>query len=161
MKRFFLSRSFRQVLVLSLGLVPLFAFGGWAEVAKERESASHQVTLFGIQAVPGDSDSDPELSKVLPQLRKILPDHGFKLLGTTNARRSFGEQVVCDLGQGLRLRAELVEPERSGKIRLDVALDDDGQEQFMIAVSTPLNQLFFLDKKLKDGNLLLIGVGAR
>lgn len=149
-------------LACHLGLVFLLGFAlSWGGVAGAKETASHQVTLFGIRAIPGESISDPELSKVLPQLRKILPDHGFQLLGTKNERRSFGERVECELGEGLKLRAELVEAELSGKIRMDVSLEDDGQEQFMIAVSTPLNQLFFLDKKLKGGDLLLIGVGAR
>ncbi|CAN5911481.1 hypothetical protein BH23PLA1_BH23PLA1_08760 [soil metagenome] len=149
----------RLVFWIGLALALSMAFQGAS--AETQVSSSHQVTLFGIRAIPGDSTSDPELSKVLPQLRKLLPDHGFKLLGTTNERRSFGQEVACDLGQGLWLRAELIELERGGKIRLDVALDDHDQEQFVIAIATPPNQLVFLDKKLKDGNLLLIGVGAR
>ena len=91
-----------------------------------------------------------------------MPDHGFKLLDVENERLKPGEAVECDLGNGLILKAKMTAwLDDSGKVALDVSLDDDGREQFLIAVATPINQLSFLDKKLDGGDRLLIGLGAR
>ena len=69
---------------------------GLGSTPEAQESRSRQVTLFGIQAFPGQTISDPKLSDVLPQLRRLMPDHGFRLLGTENERLAVGQQVRSD-----------------------------------------------------------------
>ena len=123
---------------------------------------TRQVTLFSVVAVPGGKTTDPKLSRVAPQLRKLLPGHGFRLLDVQSRARAVGETLSCDLGSGTVAQATVTEaltPE--GKIQLRVTLDQDGAPRSITDVSTPPNQLFFCDRPLPDGSRLVIGVGAR
>lgn len=139
-----------------------------AESAKKRaepqkpEVASRQVTLFGILADPAGNTMDPKLEAAAPQLRKLFPNHSFKLIEARTKRLSKSESLTCDLGEGYIAEAWLSQPQNSdGKVELKVALVMDGMNQISLKVSTPPNQLLFCDKKLPDGTRLLIGVGAR
>jgi hypothetical protein len=48
-----------------------------------------------------------------------------------------------------------------GKLRLEFTLKRDGVNEFSTAVTTPPNQLFFIERPLPNGPRLLIGIGAR
>ena len=123
---------------------------------------TRQVTLFGVVATPGGKTVDPKLSKVAPQLRKLLPGHGFKLLGVQSRARVPGESLACDLGHGTVAQVEVTDAlNAEGKVQIRVTLDQDGKPQSITDVSTPPNQLFFCDKPRPDGSRLVIGVGAR
>jgi len=128
-----------------------------------RSDAARQVTVFGIRAQPGDSPGDPTLRDVSAQLRKLLPGHSFRLLGTENRRLDLGEEVACDAGPGRTLHVRMLTPlDESGKLRLRVRLSsvDGTRTYFEREASTPPNQLFFLDKQFAEGRLL-VGVGVR
>jgi hypothetical protein len=121
-----------------------------------------QVTLFAINAVPGSELIDLRLSAIAPQLRKLLPGHGFKLLDVRSKGLHSGQSIRCNLGNGLAASTVLVRPlDENGKIELRCALLLNETSQFDIPVATPPNQLFFCDRILDDGTRLLIGVGAR
>ena len=120
------------------------------------------MTLFAIIAIPGSNAIDPKLAAIAPQLRKLLPGHGFKLLDVRSKRLGAGESIRCDLGNGLAASTVLVRPlDENGKIELRCALQLNEIRQFDTPVATPPNQLFFCDRLLDDGTRLLIGVGAR
>jgi hypothetical protein len=121
-----------------------------------------QVTLFAIVAKPGSNAIDPKLAKIAPQLRKLLPGHGFKLLDVQSKSLGAGESVRSDLGGGLIASTALIRPlNENGKVELRCLLTQDGIAQFDTLVATPPNQLFFCDRMRADGTRLLIGVGAR
>src|SRR5262249_22813865 len=67
-----------------------------------------QVTLFAIVATPGTETLDPKLAWIEPQLRKLLPGHGFKLIDVNSKRLHQGESVRCDLGNGRMASTSLV-----------------------------------------------------
>jgi hypothetical protein len=126
------------------------------------QDATLQVTLFAIVAKPGSNAIDPKLAKIAPQLRKLLPGHGFKLLDVQSKPLGTGESVRCDLGGGLIASTALVRPlNENGKVELRCLLSQNGVAQFDTLVATPPNQLFFCDRMRDDGTRLLIGVGAR
>jgi hypothetical protein len=130
--------------------------------APAEAGASRQVTLFGVLATPGDAKVDPKLADVAPQLRKLHPGHGFRLLGAKNQRLEAGQSVDCDLGGGVVARTELVHVlDPKGKVQLRFALDADGKTKFVTTVTTPPNQLSFCDKELTNKSRLVIGFGAR
>jgi hypothetical protein len=128
-----------------------------------------QVTLFGVIASSKDRSIDPKLVKVAPQLRKILPGHGFRLLDVHSKRLKSGETLNGDLGDGFSASATLIPPaddngkpaEDNGKVRIRCAVQLNQATQLETVVTTPPNQLFFCDKALSDGTRLLIGIGAR
>jgi len=123
---------------------------------------ARQVTLFAVIAVPGSSAIDPKLAGIQPQLRKLLPGHGFKLLDVRSKRLHRGESVRCDLGNGWTAATDLEEPlDQNGKIELRCKLLQNDVAQFDTRVATPPNQLFFCDRMIDNGKRLLIGVGAR
>jgi hypothetical protein len=123
---------------------------------------TRQVTLFAIIATPGSDAIDPKLAGIEPQLRKLLPDHGFKLIDVRSKRLRAGEEVRCDLGHGLVAATALVRPlDPNGKVELRCTLLLNEIVQLNTLVATPPNQLFFCDRLLDDGTHLLIGVGAR
>jgi hypothetical protein len=123
---------------------------------------ARQVTMFAIAATPHGSKVDPKLAQIEPELRKVLPEHGFKLLDVQSKRRSAGESVVCKLRDGLVATTTLVEPlDANGKVQLRCELTRQRVRQLDTLVTTPPNQLFFCDKELPDGSRLLIGIGAR
>jgi hypothetical protein len=124
--------------------------------------AARQVTIFGIIATPNDPEIDPKLEAVMPQLRKLLPNHGFKLLDVRTRRLVVGQSVGCNLGGGFVASTTLVQPlDENGKVELKCSLLLNMVPQLETLVATPPNQLFFCDKQLPDGTRLLIGVGAR
>lgn len=123
---------------------------------------SRQVTMFGILATPGSTSVDPKLSTLAPQLRKLMPNHGFTLLEVQSKRLSPGKKVACQKLNGYSAEATLMDVlDVNGKVDLRFALGAAGQMQSATIVSTPPNQLFFFDKPLSDGSRLLIGIGAR
>jgi hypothetical protein len=131
-------------------------------VQAKPDEAACQVTLFAILATPGSDTVDPKLGAIAPQLRNLLPGHGFKLLKVKSKGLRAGQSIRCDLGHGLAATTVLVQPlDPNGKIELRCALQMNGISQFDIPVATPPNQLFFCDRLLDDGTRLLIGVGAR
>jgi hypothetical protein len=130
--------------------------------AQVADDPARQVTLFGVLASPGDRKIDPKLAKIEPQLRKLLPNHGFRLLDVRSKRLTSGKTVGCDLESGFTAEATLLQPtDANGKVQLRCAIRWNDEVQLETVVATPPNQLFFCDKKVDGGNRLLIGVGAR
>ena len=124
--------------------------------------SARQVTLFAVIAIPGSSAIDPKLAGIEPQLRRLLPGHGFKLLDVRSKRLHEGESVQCDLGSGWTAATDLVQSlDQNGKIELRCRLLQNDVPQFATQVATPPNQLFFCDRMIDNGKRLLIGVGAR
>jgi hypothetical protein len=141
----------------SLIAAPIPTRGG-----SEEGGPARQVTLFAVVATPGSQTIDPKLKRIAPQLRKLLPGHGFKLLDVQSKRLEAGESVRSDLGRGLSASTALVQPlDENGKVVLRCTLSQNEVVQFDTMVTTPPNQLFFCDRPLGDGSRLLIGIGAR
>jgi hypothetical protein len=123
---------------------------------------ARQVTVFAILATADSTMIDPRLAGVEAQLRKVMPEHGFKLLDVQSKRIGAEQAVTCDLGNGYKARTELVRPlDENGKVELRCSLVLKAEPQFSTLVKTPPNQLFFYERSLKDGSRVLIGVGAR
>jgi hypothetical protein len=123
---------------------------------------ARQVTVFGILAVPNSRAIDPKLEKIETQLRKLLPNHGFKLIEVKSKRLVAGQEVRCGLGGGWTISTVLIDAlDDDGKVRLQCELLLNEVAQFETLVSTPPNQLFFCDRLRPDGSHLLIGIGAR
>ena len=123
---------------------------------------SRQVTLFSVLATPGDSTLDPKLKPIAAQMRKVFPGQGFKLLAAETRRVAVNETIVADLGGGFLAGAQLLNPrDPTGKAQLRFELERDEQIDFATIVNTPLNQLFFLEKRLPDGTRIIIGIGVR
>ncbi len=149
---------------LMLGLGGLRATGAEGDDGNRSEGEIiRQVTVLGILATPGGKTSDSRLSEVLPQLKQLLPNHGFKVLDVQSARIIAGEAVKCDLGHGFRSVTTLVRPlDENGKVQLRCELSLDGELQFSANVRAPINQVFFCERPfLSDGSKLLIGLGVR
>jgi hypothetical protein len=124
--------------------------------------AARQVTLFGVVASSLDKSIDPKLSKVIPQLRKLVPDHGFRLIDVQSKRLAEGETVSCELDGGYTAAAALIRSaDDNGKVQLRCVIKFLQAKRLETIVSTPPNQLFFCDKALNNGTRLLIGIGAR
>ena len=133
-----------------------------ATVAAQPATPARQVTLFGIMATPGSTEIDRKLATVSGQLRRLLPNHGFRLLDVRSKRLEPGQSVACKLGDGFVAETKLVDPlDGNGKIQLRCELRRHDQEQFATLVTTPPNQLFFCEKRLDNGSRMLIGIGAR
>jgi hypothetical protein len=130
---------------------------------KDQENlAARQVTIFAILATRDAAMVDQRLAGVETQLRKALPNHGFRLLGVESKRIAAGQSVTCELGNGYRAETVLVRSlDENGKVQIRCLLAFKGEIQFSTLVKTPVNQLFFCDHSLKDGSRVLIGVGAR
>jgi hypothetical protein len=123
---------------------------------------ARQVTLFGVVASGRDLSIDPKLAKVAPQLRKLLPDHGFRLIDVQSKRLTAGESMDCDLGNGYTAAAVLVRPtDDNGKVQIRCVLTQGRATRLETLVTAPPNQLFFCDKAIAAGGRLLIGIGAR
>jgi hypothetical protein len=122
-----------------------------------------QVTVFAIVATPGAKSVDTKLTRIQPELNRLLPNHGFTLLDVQSAGIVAGESVEAQLGHGYTSETTLVRPiDEDGKVQLRCELSLDGELQFSAKVRAPLNQLFFCERPfLTDGSKLLIGVGAR
>lgn len=147
------------------GVLPLVLVGlllAVAASAQAPDAPARQVTLFGVIAVPGGTSTDPKLVKVQPQLRKLLPNHGFRLLDVRTKRLQAGETVGCNLEDTFTAAATLVQPlDENGKVQVRCAVLQNQTVLLETLVSTPANQLFFCDKLLPNGHRLLIGIGAR
>lgn len=123
---------------------------------------ARQVMVFAILATADPSAIDPRLSGVESQLRKVMPNHGFKLLDVQSKRIEARQAVSCDIGNGYKARTELVRPlDENGKVELRCSLALKAKPVFSTLVKTPPNQLLFFERPLKDGSRVLIGVGAR
>jgi hypothetical protein len=123
---------------------------------------SRQVTVFAISASPVGKTIDPRLSSIKGQLKKLIPQHGFTLLDAQSKRIGVGDSVACQLKDGHRAEAFLVEPvDEEGKVQVRCELLRDDVRESSTLVRTPVNQLFFLEQLLPDHSRLLVGVGAR
>src|SRR4051794_26981098 len=153
------------------GLVPRLAlalavtvalFGRAPAPAQMPEEPARQVTLFGVIANPFDATVDPKLARIVPQLRKLLPNHGFRLLGVQSKRLTARQTVTCPLEDGFTAAATLTQPlDLNGKVQIRCAVLQNQAVQLESLVSTPANQLFFCEKALPNGTRLLVGIGAR
>ena len=148
-------RSFRLLALLALAAAP--ARASW------QGAPARQVVLFGVVATPGGAAMDPKIAPVVQaQLRRLLPDHGFKLIKIKSERALAGQSVACDRGGGCVASATLVSPlDPGGKVQMRYDLTLDFVSQFQTVVITPPDQFNFFDKGLPNGNRLLLGVGAR
>jgi len=127
-----------------------------------QEEPARQVTLFGVLATPNDQGVDPKLSTVEAQLRKLVPGHGFRLLGVQTRRLTVGQALEIPLGAGFTAATTLLHPlDDNGKVQLRCVVQANQIPQLDTLVTTPPNQLFFCEKPLPSGERLLIGVGAR
>jgi hypothetical protein len=126
-----------------------------------RPDPDRQVTIFGIVASNTDPTIDPKLNSIAAQLQRLRPEHGFWLRGVASRRLAPGGLLTCDVGDGLTAEARLMTGHEGGKLRLEFTLKRDGVNEFSTAVTTPPNQLFFIERPLPNGPRLLIGIGAR
>ena len=141
-----------------------FALAGLGSVANAEDQPvlARQVTVFGVLATPKGTTVDPKLKPVEDQLKKLLPNHGFKLIKIESKRMGANELLLCDLTSGFLATATLLQPlDADGKVQMQVDLTHNGLSQYQSRMSTPPNQIFFCDKQLPNGERLLIGVGAR
>jgi hypothetical protein len=159
----------RRLVLFACGGVALTALVSIAVAQTSKPTSStpittrqyRQVTVFGIAASPNDMTVDPKLAKVENQLRRFRPNHGFKLRGVTSERLGPEHSLTCDMGNGYSATTQLVTINANGKIRFKVELVINGRTEFTTFVTTPPNQIFFCEKKLTNGERLLIGIGAR
>ncbi len=157
-----LERRFWRILALAVLAVALGPRLPQTQAQFADAAPARQVTLFAIIATPGINAIDPKLAGIEAQLRKLLPNHGFKLLDVRSKRLRTGESVECDLGSGWTASTDLVQPlDQNGKVELHCRLWQNAVVQFDTRVATPPNQLFFCDRMIDNGGRLLIGVGAR
>ena len=144
-----------------VGLLALLATG-LAREALAQGMDGRQVTVFGVVATPGQAADDPKLREVLPQLRQLMPGHSFKLLKVESKRLVAGEAVNCDLGAGFVAASQLTTPlDANGKIQMRFDLSYSGLTQYQTIVTTPPNQIFYVNRLLPNGERLIIGIGAR
>ena len=144
--------------------IPLQALGlGQAQNQDgEDQAPGRQVTLFGVIAVPNDARIDPRLARIETQLRKLLPGHGFRLLGVQSKRLTTNQALTCPLGDNYTATTTLTNPfDENGKVQLRCSVVLNQVVQLESQVGTPPNQLFFCEKQLPNGSRLLVGVGAR
>jgi hypothetical protein len=121
-----------------------------------------QVTIFGIELTSDPKTIDPKLVRFENELRKFKPGHGFKLLDVKSQRLGPKESLTCDMGGGVEATTELLGVDKeTGKLQFKFALVVDGRTELAAKVTTPPNQLFYCEKKLPNGERLLIGIGAR
>jgi hypothetical protein len=84
---------------LALGLWGLRVSRAEGNADPDREIV-RQVTVFAILATPDGKAVDSKLATIQPQLSRLLPHHGFKLLDAQSAPIVAGESVGCKLGHG-------------------------------------------------------------
>ena len=123
-----------------------------------------QVTVFGVVVVPDEPEAiDPKLTKLKKQLQRLKPNSGFRFRGSASRRLTPGESLTTDLGGGFTTTTELITAmDRHGKVQLKFTLSQDGKPEFTTLVTTPPNQVFYIEKVLpKTHDRLLIGVGGR
>jgi hypothetical protein len=119
------------------------------------------VTIFGIALTSEPEALDPKLARFENDLRRQYPGNGFKLRAVQSKRLGPDETLTCDMGSGVVASTELVGVERNGKVQLKFSLTVNGRTELKSVITTPTNQLFFCEKKLANGDRLLIGIGAR
>jgi hypothetical protein len=148
---------------LWLAVACAWAWPGPMPAARAQEMVpGRQVTVFGVLATPGQGRDDPKLKEILPQLRTALPGHSFKLLKVNSKRVVAGEAVACELGDGYVASTQLVNPlDANGKVQLRFDFSLGGYPQYQTLVSTPPNQVFYINRPLGDGARLIMGIGAR
>jgi hypothetical protein len=153
----------RRVWLVLPVLAGLFAAPRACAVRAGEKDKTRQVTLCGIIATPNSTVMDPKLATIAPQLRKLLPNYGFRLLDVKSKTLHPGQSVTCDLqAGGYTANAVLDNPsDENGKVRLECQLLWNNVPLFNSEVATPPNQLFFCDQELSNGSHLLLGVGAR
>ncbi|WP_165227354.1 hypothetical protein [Aquisphaera insulae] len=123
---------------------------------------ARQVTVLAILATPGTKEMDTRLGSVRTQLRKAMPDHGFRLIEVESKRLKVGESITCDVGRDYTARTTLKDAvEETGKIRLRCEFSRGKVVEFSKEIRSPVNQLFFYERTLDDGKRVLIGVGVR
>ena len=155
-----LPRPFGPILI-ALTLLGLLATDTRAR-AQDLGLPSRQVTLFGIVATPGSTEIDEKLKSIAPQLRKLKPGYGFKLLAVESRRLETGGSIEVEFSNGYRAGAAMIEPfDADGKVLLRFALERNRMPLGATIVATPPNQLFFIDQELPNQAILLIGIGAR
>ncbi len=157
-------RDARGGWLLLLALAGQVIFFSWLSPrVQAADKKARQVTICGIVATPQSTAIDPRLAKIEPQLRKLLPNCGFKLLDVQTKSLRPGQSVACNLqGGGYTAEALLIEPrDENGKVRIRCQLSLNMIVQLETLVKTPPNQLFFCDQALSNGDHLLIGIGAR
>ena len=154
--------------LLALGLaaavlLPMTAVDRSRGQAEPEAVRRHDVIVFALRAVPGESKIDSQLASVAAPLRRLMPGHGLTLIEAATDRLEPNQSLECGLGDGLRLEVVLVEPLDDGAVRLRVECLAEGRDRpvFVTNVRTPTDQPAFLDKALRSGDHLLIGVGVR
>lgn len=126
------------------------------------DDLARQVTVFGVLATPGSKGVDANLASFKTQLEQLIPKHSFRLLDAQSKRIGTGEAVSCDLGRGYKIKTFLIKPiDENGRVQLRCELFENDERRFSTLVKTPVNQLFFCERALRDGSQILIGVGAR
>lgn len=124
---------------------------------------ARQVVVFGVEATPGSTQMDAKIAPVVQaQLRRLLPNHGFRLIKIKSSRVAVGGAIKCELDDGFTAAARLMQPlDSNGKIQMHFELMNQETSQFQTIVTTPPDQFNFFDKAMPTGNRLLVGVGAR
>jgi len=149
--------------MIRLALIVICLVSAAPAGARGQGAPARQVVIFGVLATPGGAGMDVKITPVVQaQLRRLLPNHGFKLIKIKSDRALVGQSVTCDLGEGYVASASLVSPlDPAGKVQMRFELTLLQVSQFQTVVVTPPDQFNFFDKSLNDGNHLLLGVGAR
>ncbi|QEH32020.1 hypothetical protein OJF2_04890 [Aquisphaera giovannonii] len=152
----------RLALGLLLGLAAVAGPAPRRAASQAPDDGTRQMTMMAILATPGSREMDTRLRVVSTQLRKILPDHGFRLLDVKSKQLAGGQSISCDLGHGYRARTVLEDSsDDAGKILFRCEFTNGKEVEFSKEVRSPENQLFFYERTLKDGSRVLIGIGAR
>ncbi len=161
------ARMASRRLALLWALIVVMGVGGMtpysARAASWQGAPARQMVLFGVEATPGSTQMDPKIAPVVQaQLRRLLPDHGFRMIKIKSDRVAANGTVKCDLGNGFVATSRLLKPlDSNGKIEMHFELMHQELSQFQTIVATPPDQFNFFDKNLPNGNRLLVGVGAR
>jgi hypothetical protein len=159
-----MTRPFRDlalVVAVVLGGIGLSPFD--VEAAGWQAPTSRQVVVFGVLATPGSKTMDKDITPaVAAELRRRLPNHGFKLLKAESQKTTAGQTVTCKLGEGYVATTRLLTPlDINGRVQMRFELLLDDVPQFQTIVATPPDQLNYADKMLPDNSHILIGIGAR
>lgn len=115
-----------------------------------------------IRAVRGNGPVDPKLNQVADKLKQVLPGYHFMLVEGRTVRLENGSRFTIAAGSGSVLEVQLKQSlNAEGKVELGLKLMTPGQKPFEPVVNSPPNQLFFVDRKIRENERLLIAVGAR
>lgn len=120
------------------------------------------VTVCGILAVPGRDDMDPRLKRIATRLRKLYPNHGFRLSAVTSRGLSTDQTLYCKLDLSRIARVTLENPaDADGKLRLLLSLDEADRNCLRLRIALPPSQLVFFEHQLPDRSILLLSLAAR